>query len=257
MYMKVAKFMNILNTKLFFHALFTRIDSITSKKASCFTYLRKHLKNKNGLEIGGPSQIFKEKNLIPIYEYFNALDQCNFSQINQWQNIQSDILNNEIICDASELSIISDNSYDFVLASHCLEHIANPIKALNEWVRVIRAQGHLVIVVPDKEYTFDHRRPITSFSHLMKDFNDHIDESDLTHLSQILELHDLDRDPLAGSFQDFETRSHNNFQNRCLHQHVFDISLLKQLFSYFNLKLVSIENQRPHHIIAVLQKIIR
>ena len=44
-------------------------------------------------------------------------------------------------------------------------------------------------------------------------------------LEEILALHDLSKDPQAGSAEAFERRSRLNFQNRCLHHHVFDQAL--------------------------------
>jgi ubiquinone/menaquinone biosynthesis C-methylase UbiE len=48
------------------------------------------------------------------------------------------------INDAVDISGISSNSYDFVFASHSLEHIANPIRALKEWLRVVRDDGYII-----------------------------------------------------------------------------------------------------------------
>ena len=59
-----------------------------------------------------------------------------------------------------------------------------------------------------------------------------LEKNDLTHLQEILELHDLNMDPGAGSFEEFKERSMNNVENRCLHQHVFDQALAVQLMTY-------------------------
>jgi SAM-dependent methyltransferase len=45
----------------------------------------------------------------------------------------------------------SAESYDTVHSSHCLEHMFNPNQALNEWWRLIKPGGYLVIVVPDED----------------------------------------------------------------------------------------------------------
>lgn len=42
------------------------------------------------------------------------------------------------------------NSYDSVHSSHCLEHMYNPKTALEEWWKLVKPGGHLVIVVPDE-----------------------------------------------------------------------------------------------------------
>lgn len=39
-------------------------------------------------------------------------------------------------------------SQDTVFASHCLEHIPEHIKAIQEWHRVVKVGGHIIIAVP-------------------------------------------------------------------------------------------------------------
>src|SRR3989338_7800502 len=55
-----------------------------------------------------------------------------------------------------------DSTLDFVILNHVLEHIANPIFVLGECFRVIKAGGRLVISIPDKRFTFDKNRDITT-----------------------------------------------------------------------------------------------
>ena len=76
----------------------------------------------------------------------------------------------EIICDGETLDAIEDSSQDFVIANHFLGHCENPIKALTNLVRVLRSGGILFLSIPDKRYTFDKNRQVTSFSHLVQDF---------------------------------------------------------------------------------------
>ena len=40
-------------------------------------------------------------------------------------------------------------SYDFVHASQCLEHMHDPVEALRRWLRLVRPGGWLVFSVPD------------------------------------------------------------------------------------------------------------
>jgi len=79
---------------------------------------------------------------------------------------------------------------------------------------------------------------VTAFSHLVSDFENGIQEDDLTHLKEILELHDLSMDRHAGTLEQFKDRSLKNFENRALHQHVFDMSVLKAIFNYFKLEVL-------------------
>ena len=128
----------------------------------------------------------------------------------------------QYICEATELKPIADRSYECVLASHCLEHVANPLRALAEWKRILKDDGLLLLVLPHKDGTFDCRRPVTTLAHMVEDYEKQIGEDDLTHLPEILALHDLEKDKPAGSPEEFRARSLENRANRALHHHVFD-----------------------------------
>jgi SAM-dependent methyltransferase len=224
-----------------------------------------HFRGKHGLELGGPSAVFDDGSAVPVYRMAGSCDNCNFSDATVWQgDVQRGLTfryhprkqpGQQFICEASELGFIPDRSYDFVMAAHVIEHIANPLKAIIEWTRVLRTGGVILLVCPHKEATFDHRRPITSLSHLIEDSNQGTDEHDLTHLPEIMELHDLSRDPEAGSHDQFAARSQRNFYNRCLHHHVFLTESWIDILDYLGLQLVFLHAVRPFHIIAIGQKV--
>lgn len=221
----------------------------------CVNYreiLRTFDDHKKGLEIGGPSGIFKRRGLLPIYTLAARIDNCAFSESTMWGTHRTD-RGDTFICEATDIQA-PDRAYDFVLASHVLEHCANPLKALHEWRRVLRPGGILLVVLPDPKYTFDHRRPITAFDHLLEDYACNRDETDLQHLEEILRLHDLERDPLAGSFEQFEARSLANAQNRCLHQHVFDGALAKQLLEHAGFFVWYQDSVRPFHMVTLAHR---
>lgn len=192
------------------------------------------VEGKYGVEIGGPSLLFKT--VLPLYQWARGLDGVNFSADTIWEGrIQATAgyryhrnkRGHQFIAEATDLPELATARYDFLLSSNCLEHTANPLRALVEWKRVIKAGGALILVVPNKENNFDHRRPVTKFEHLLDDFTGDVGEDDLTHLDEVLALHDLRRDWPAGGRQRFKKRSLKNFQNRALHHHVFDAALIE------------------------------
>jgi len=216
------------------------------------------IKDKSGIEIGGPSGIFSDKNFLPIYPFIKSLDGVNFSnktiwegQLEQGNNYHYDCKTGfQFIVEGTNLKEIKDVEYDFLLSSNNLEHIANPIKALIEWKRILKPGGVMILVLPRKESNFDHKRSITSFEHLQQDYENDTNEKDLSHLNEILQLHDLKRDSYAGSFEDFKRRSENNFETRSLHHHVFDIPLLKQLINFIEMKTELFYSSLTDHFIA-------
>src|SRR5271165_5145609 len=135
-----------------------------------------------------------------------------------------------------------------------LEHTANPLKAISEWLRVLKPGGTLFLVLPHKDGTFDHRRPITTIQHLIEDFERETTEADLTHLPEILSLHDLAMDPPAGTLEQFKERSLKNLENRCLHHHVFDTELVVELVDHMGLQIRAVEVSLPYNIFMIAQK---
>ena len=79
-----------------------------------------------------------------------------------------------------------DHSLDYVLASHVLEHVANPVKALAEWYRVVRPGGIIYLIVPDRRATWEHARELTSVDHLLDDFVRGTTASDRTHIDEFV-----------------------------------------------------------------------
>lgn len=194
---------------------------------------------RKGADIGGPSYIFRG-----IYEKAESCDIINYSPSNIWGELDEIYTLNgrnigkTIIADATNLHNIDSETYDFVLSSNNLEHIANPIKAVLEWKRILKKEGLLVIAVPDRAFTFDHNRKVTDMLHLISDFEKDITEEDLNHVEEILQLHDLSMDEPAGSFENFKKRCYKNFENRCLHHHVFDETLLIEIANYVEMQIL-------------------
>jgi SAM-dependent methyltransferase len=233
-------------------------------KALCFPISEKFVLDRIGLEIGGPSSVFKKTGILPIYPIVKQLDNCNFSGTTTWEGSINEGLNfnfdqnippgQQYVAEATDLSKIDSAKYDFILSSHMLEHTANPLRALSEWTRVLKDDGFLVLLLPHKDGTFDRHRPVTTLEHIIEDFESQTQEDDLTHLPEILKLHDLKRDPEAGTLESFQARSEKNFENRCLHQHVFDTNLTIQLLNHQHLQIHAIEAILPCHIVVIAQK---
>ena len=51
--------------------------------------------------------------------------------------------------DAQELDGLEPESYDLLVSSHALEHLADPVLALRRWLQVVKPGGYVVITVPD------------------------------------------------------------------------------------------------------------
>lgn len=203
------------------------------------------LRGKTGIEIGGPSIFFRH--VLPIYPVVAGLDGVNFATETMWEgriragehfNYGLGRVGRQFIAEAADLAEIQPGGYQFLISSNCLEHVANPLKALREWVRVVEPGGLLLLVIPNQTSNFDHLRPVTQFEHLLADYENGVGEDDMTHLPEILELHDLARDPWAGTRENFVKRCYENKKYRGMHHHVFDLPLIERTLSYWGVSVL-------------------
>lgn len=226
-----------------------------------FEICRPLVEQRRGIEIGGPSAIFASSGPLPLYPLFDQLDNCDFAGDTIWHGEaaegtqfvydESRRPGRRFIRDATSLDGIEDASYDVVLSSHTLEHVANPLRALFEWKRIVGGDGHLVLVLPHLENTFDHRRQVTTLEHIESDFARSTGEDDPTHVEEFIELCDLKRVPEPLSRQAFEQRTRHYTNNRTVHHHVFDTDLVVRLLDRAGFQLLSVETALPFHIVAV------
>lgn len=52
--------------------------------------------------------------------------------------------------------------FDYIVASHAIEHTIDPIGFLLDLHALLAPSGRLALVIPDKQFTFDHHRPIST-----------------------------------------------------------------------------------------------
>jgi SAM-dependent methyltransferase len=76
----------------------------------------------------------------------------------------------DIVEDGFTLASVPERSQNFVIANHVLEHSPNPLRALENWTRVVRPGGVLYVTVPVAEMCFDRGRPETTIEHMIDDY---------------------------------------------------------------------------------------
>src|SRR2546429_2959951 len=241
-----------LNPEMLHHKLLRRTRRLLPPR--WFRAIQEELRGGRGIEVGGPSAVFQRWNLWPLYPVLKDLDHYNFASRTIWsaQERSASFFNvrrpqgRQLIGEAAHMGDVNSSTYEFLLASHVLEHTANPLKALHTWSRVIKPGGTIVLVVPHRDGTFDHRRPVTSLDHIVSDFVTDVAETDTTHVEEVLELHDLSRDPGAGSMDAFVARARNNIEHRSLHHRVFDTELLLRLVDKAGARILYVDLQLPY-----------
>lgn len=166
-----------------------KLDDDQNSKAHPQTNLRLRFAgylNGTGIEIGPLHHPIP----IPPDVKVSYVDKFSYEKLCQHNpDVPPDqIVRPDIVCDTASLDLIPDCSLDFVIASHLLEHLHNPLKAMLDWHRVLKPGGLVLCIVPDGRYTFDKGRECTPLDHLLWDFvNDGTEMkvlSDLFHIAE-------------------------------------------------------------------------
>lgn len=123
-----------------------------------------------------------------------------------------------IVDDGEVLSSIPDNSIDFVIACHVLEHTQDPLSALQTWLSKIRPGGVLFLAIPDRRHSFDRDRPLTSFEHLVADYKLGPAQSEDDHLHEWVTVVNGETNDDAVASQKAELRK----IDYRIHYHVWD-----------------------------------
>jgi len=212
-----------------------------------------------GLEIGGPSDVFSEAGPIPVYGVGRRIDNLDFSNSTFW-NPGSRPVNyrpspmleagNNIYVDSHGLTDLPAGRYDFLIASHVIEHLANPIKSLLEWKLQLKSNGAMILIAPCKHFSYDCDRPTTTISHLIEDHLRDVGEDDVTHMEEVISKHNLKKDKTVSTLAQHIERTRQNHANRIMHHHVFDLKLLQAMGEQCGLMLLESEYILPRHVVC-------
>ncbi len=121
-------------------------------------FVTRYCKGK-GIEIGGASHQDFKINAINI----DRIDHTTVDDIYAKEQMQSAgfVKKVDIVAEGDNIPL-EDNSADFVFSSHVIEHFYDPVSAINEWLRIVKPNGYVVMIVPHKERTFDSEKPCTT-----------------------------------------------------------------------------------------------
>jgi SAM-dependent methyltransferase len=64
-------------------------------------------------------------------------------------------------------TVRQDGPFDYVMASHVIEHIPDPISWMDDLTHVLKPGGIVSLIIPDKRYSFDINRGLTEISDLV------------------------------------------------------------------------------------------
>lgn len=136
----------------------------------------------------------------------------------------------------------ADSSFDFVLSEHTLEHIGNVIRALKEWLRVLKPGGHLIVFLPHKERTNDRLRARTPLAHLIEDFDRMVPDDDTTHVEEWIQ-NVTKAGGIPGHYLHIPTE--DLAKTGSIHHHAWIGEDIGELLVYLGLEVVFVEECVP------------
>ena len=129
--------------------------------------------------------------------------------------------------DVERLAPFADSSQDFVIASHVLEHVADPLGLLDDIHRVLRPGGSLVLLLPDRTRTFDRDRAPTDLAHIIDEHRRGVRIVDDEHIDDFLSgtdpawrMHPARHDASARA-ELFDMHRRRSIHVHCWDQHEF------------------------------------
>lgn len=194
----------------------------------------------NGLEVGALSCPYK----------FSSDCRVSYADIDNENNLRK-ILNNfpekiyegklvklDFILNKPEYLFdeIKNDTFDFVYSSHCLEHSFNPIATLTDQIRIIKPNGIIYTVIPNKKHTYDKKRKSTLVSSLIEKFEKkifYINEAEAFEIIKYSENH-----PLYNKYQnsDEEIKKYakeiSASRGSLHHAHTFDQNNIIEILNY-------------------------
>uniref|UniRef100_A0AC34FNB1 Methyltransferase type 11 domain-containing protein n=1 Tax=Panagrolaimus sp. ES5 TaxID=591445 RepID=A0AC34FNB1_9BILA len=121
------------------------------------------LDNLQGIEIGGSLINPFCLNTINI-DYTN--DTGTGYKRSEIRYSKGGYLHVDVVASGDKL-LFKNETYDFVISSHAIEHFYDPIKTIEEWFRVIKPNGYIFMIIPHKERTFDRLKNRTTLNELL------------------------------------------------------------------------------------------
>lgn len=190
-----------------------------------------------GLEIGAlhcPANVPSNCKVEYCDAHTKAESIALFPEIDSRSLVEVDYLVN---LDEEKLSDKVTHPYDFVILNHVIEHVANPIEVVEQLFAIVRPGGIVIISAPDKEFTFDKNRGLTSFRHLLGEYKQGTTYVDDDHYLDF--IRHTAPDIYNSGKPELIADALSSVRSRREHAHVWDsesfVDFLKQTIDYLKL----------------------
>ncbi|MBN9585102.1 MAG: methyltransferase domain-containing protein [Afipia sp.] len=181
-----------------------------------------------GIEIGAGASPFP----VPLHCQVLYGDQLSYAELLDHRypgQSQHEMPVPDVTTSLDTLEGIADDSMNFIIACHVIEHTKSPIGAIVAAWKKLRKGGYLLLVVPDKERTFDKERPLTTLPHLIADFENYDRARDYQHYEEFYQLAFPQQENVYRSVVDKAFRSNGD-----IHYHVWNRDSFMTMVSHIN-----------------------
>lgn len=122
----------------------------------------KYLDGLKGIEIGGAAHNPFHLDTINV-DYSDSMEtEFKLGEI----QLCGEAMPVDVVAEGDNLPF-KDESYDFVISSHVIEHFFDPVKAIKEWFRVIKKGGYIFIICPNQYALPEEKRPCTQLQEII------------------------------------------------------------------------------------------
>lgn len=229
----------------------------------------------NGIEIGAFTSPLK----VPAAAHVSYVDKFTVEEVKKHFDIsgltmkdfgvdENLIVNLDIVDDGETLAKLGDNTQDFVIANHVLEHFEDPIKGFKNMLRVVKHSGFIYLSLPEMRRCFDRTRDPTTFEHILRDYEEGPEWSrDLAYreFGRIFVSEGMDKGLFGKTHgsarQEFENQQAKTLQEAgfSIHFHAWTMDTMMEMFlemkERFNLPFdVKLALQNDYEVIFVFQK---
>jgi SAM-dependent methyltransferase len=197
------------------------------------TRLRRYISGK-GIEVGALHNPMNLKGL-PVTEilYVDRFSKNELRQ--QYPDLKYlKLVPVDIIDDGEVLDKIENESLDFIIANHFLEHARNPLGTIAHWVSKLKPDGIIFTAVPDKRFMFDVNHDLTPLRHLIADYRS-TPETRLTRDRQ----HFVEWAALVDRLPAEKIAEHVDYlieADYSIHFHTFTLQSFLEMLDYLRLK---------------------
>ncbi len=194
---------------------------------------------KKGLEIGGPSN-----NAELIYSVKKTIDNVCLED-------KEYIFGRNIVNNVMNMTDINNNEYDFIYCCYTLDFVSNPLKALEECLRVVKNNGYIILCCNDKARTPFHEMNLTYMEDILENYtkpDDFIPNIEKYIINYDRNMDNINNDELI-------MKIINNLNDKTLMRNFFHSRLLKDICNKLNCKFIY-EISHNFDFWIIMQKII-